>query len=72
MQEDKRNKPLTGPSQWLVLLFDLLNYKLANFSSKRIIWQVNPYSLSYHATVLTSWKSPAVVTSVWVGSKIDP
>lgn len=29
-------------------------YKLANFSSKRIIWQVKPYSLSYQATVLTS------------------
>ena len=45
------------------------NYKLANFSNKRIIWQVKPYSLSYQATVFTNWKSPAVVTSVCVGSK---
>lgn len=29
-------------------------YKLANFSNKRIIWQVKPYSLSYQATVLTN------------------
>ncbi|OOL63413.1 hypothetical protein B1P86_06465 [Enterococcus faecium] len=52
----KERKPLTGSSQRLLLSIDLSNYKLANFSSKRIIWQVNPYSLSYHATVLTSWK----------------
>ena len=53
-------------------VFYSLNYKLANFSNKRIIWQVKPYSLSYQATVFTNWKSPAVVTSVCVGSKIEP
>ena len=52
--------------------FYSLNYKLANFSNKRIIWQVKPYSLSYQATVFTNWKSPTVVTSVCVGSKIEP
>ena len=50
----------------------LLFYKVAKCNNVRIMFEVKPYSLSYHAATLTSCASSPETISVCVGSKTVP